>query len=482
MSGIRFTTLDRSALPILDQKMKAVIANTDDANFLAYPTISASGRSEMVDQCVAFNRPDSINFTHATCRYLPSTFNFTDRAQITISKTSNNSLSVDSCSRMSYNTLQISGGTDYLWIAPAGLATSTEYKEFPATDSSWCHAHNGTNGECYNSSRQPTMMSDYFDYSVGARYPHDVSTSITSKLTSYVTVNYFIDMTRNDGASLAGPINIVSDSHITGINHDSLGIIWNGTGPTWSQVDDTLANTPDKCMVTQYTDRNVFTDASPYGTSYAYTRTDMYYKQTSGYIYAYMPYMCIKIDGFDYDPNYPDASLTFGLQYNLLTYGVADDPALGVYGMIYNNDDYNRTSIRVDTSMLPTGDDVQLFTTHDFIVYGRANLNVVNIRIKTMDGSNVSADILKQGYVQSSASYSGNMDQTEQRTNQTIGSSYYSLYTYANYDLDSRVQTFTDITITYSSKKLRFNAIKLPGSSSSSATSFIFHIDYDGDA
>lgn len=488
MSGIRFTELDRSALPIMDQKMKTVIANTDDANFLAFPTISATGRSEMVDQCIAFDRPDSINFTHASCVYLPNTFDFNDRAKITVYKTNNDYLEVSSCRKMSYYKLSAYDGDDlfdYLWIAPAGLASATSKLEFPEkySVSSWCSAYNGTNGIC-TQGNDPYMKSDYYYYSVGARYPHDNPGQSTSKLTSYVTANYFIDMVHNDGAHYSGPIEILSSvgsNNETGYANDSFGIINSGTNPSWASVDTTLLANPSLSVVQQYKDRPVFTDSSSYSDLYAYAKTDMYYKQTSGYIYAYMPYVCIKLTNFLYDSNYPDASLTFGLQYNALMYGVADDPVNGYYGMIYDNDEFNRTAIRKDASVFPSQNYVYLFNTNDFDVYAYSTMQAVSIFLSPISGNNITADVLKQGYVQtSSTGYAGSMDRTVSSHGVTIGSNKYLVFTYSQYDLDTSVQTFTDVTVTYNNKVLRFNVIKTSNSSVIGDKQLIFHITRDG--
>ena len=490
MSGICFTELDRSALPIMDQKMKTVIANTDDANFLAFPTISATGRSEMVDQCIAFDRPDSINFTHATCIYLPNTFDFNDRSKITVYKTSNDVFAISSSSKMSYYTessdnWDTGDHIDYLWIAPAGLASATRRLEFPEkySTSSWCSANNGTNGICMQGNTL-YMQSDYYYYSVGARYPHDNPGSSTTKLTSYVTTNYFIDMVHNNGAHYSGPIEILSSvgsNNETGFANDSFGIINSGTNPSWDSIDTKLLANPSLSVVQQYTDRPVFTNSSSYSDLYAYAKTDMYYKQSSGYIYAYMPYMCIKLTNFNYDPNYPNASLTFGLQYNALMYGVADDPVNGYYGMIYDNDEFNRTAIRKDASIFPTQDYVYLFNTNDFDVYAFSYTHSVSICLTSTTGNNIIADILKQGYVQtSSTGYTGDMDRTVYRHGETIGSNKYLVFTYTQYDLDTNVQTFTDVTVTYNDKVLRFNVIKTPGSSAMGNKKLIFHIIRDG--
>ena len=468
MSGVRITKLSRSAVPVKDGHMLTVIANTSDSNFLAFPTISAAGKSEMVDQCIAFNRPKSPNFTHATCKYLPQSYSLSNPSnRSVISVTRNDSTwTLNYTNKMSVGML--AARRDTFWIAPAGLAESTRSLNFPSNEVEYANPYNGTNGLCFDGS-VPKIKSDAYFFSVGAAYPESGTTQ-TTKFTSYITTNYLFDITISPNTStFRGGLKFLTDSDWC---FSYMGNQWL---PTWETALDWRRPQPDVCVTTEYNDSNAFNSySSTRNQWYAYIKNDMYQRNQNGYIYAYMPYICVDIADVPVG-----TTATIGLQYNTLFYGVADAPTDGVYGMIYDNDRYNRTTYTFSKSMFPSDQYTELFATSEYMVYASASMTTVSIYLSTRSGTSITVDYVKQGYVQTSASsYSGSMDQTVTKTGETIDANKYYVYSYTPQDLDSRVKTFTDLVVTHSSKELHMNVIK-ESESASGNIYFTFQIVRD---
>lgn len=475
MSGIRspmeaFDGLERSAVPERGNLLKTVMVNANQ-KYLAFPDIGYLA-NDSIDQCIALNRPFSENFTHAAVAYPPASRQFRNRSYITMKPTRDvrflGQPEITSYNKMSYtgSGYVYEDDTRYgleMWLAPAGQATTMNTLGFPYAASTWMNKANGISGENLNT----WMCGDMFNFSVGTDlWLPGETTSHSVKTDAYVTVNYLVDIKlENAPASLAPTVEF---RH--GPSNVEIGYISNNYSATGNTILDCINRVnadPRLCTITQYTDRNAFERFNDSGEMYAYFKTNLYHPYDgTNYVTAHIPYISCRVQDFLYDSNYPDMSLTLGIQYNLVAYGVAKDPDAGFYGMIYDNDGFNRRSINSDVTVATSSDPTELYSDDAVVIEAKVlSMNAMSFYVRPRYADSITFDeISRTGAVLTNrSSYTGSADQPHTDNNVTATmSNGYQFFHYDQYDLANGTKVFNDFKMTYNGRLLRFQMIKNP--------------------
>jgi hypothetical protein len=474
MSGIDLKRLDRSAVPVQNQHLVAAMTNAPDGErYLSFPTIDADGTVNCVDQCIAKDRPLTENFVHANVMYLPKNTN-ASLPVITIKPSMSNpgQFIVDSYTNMSYYLHD----TSLLTFGPAGLISSMTHYGIPTTFSG-TSLRNGSPGEAYIVSSGSTdrwFLTDVLGHSNGSSYSRSEDVS-TNQIDHYMSVHYLINATLNNGASFQDhKVNwTLNGSGTAGM------ICGNDHGLTFNEVSNELNSNPYKFKCVQFhNDSDAFSDYFVDDKYMAYIRSDLCYKNFSGYIFAHMPYVTVDLSPLkSYDSAFPNASITFGLQYNAVTQGVANDPAKDIYGMIYDNDKYRKSSRSVDIRCGGDSQAVTAFTTEDFTVDCRAaSAQVMSVRISPRNVTQIShVELLIQHKILSRSTYSGSLPDARHITNEDITQNY-TIYSYGTPDLATNVKIFSDVKIRYEDKYLHFTVVKHHESTGSGQKKLTFNV------
>lgn len=478
MSGIRspmeaFDGLERSAVPERGNLLKTVMVNANQ-KYLAFPDIGYLA-NDSIDQCIALNRPFSENFTHAAVAYPPASRQYRNRSYITV-KPLNDVRFPGQGELTSYNKMSYAGGGYYyqedgktrygleLWIAPAGQATTMNTLGFPYAASTWMNKANGISGENLNS----WMSGDMFNFSVGTDlWLPGETTSHSVKTDAYVTVNYLVDMKLENAPASLAPKVFFRHRSSGGIEVGYISNNYSATGNTISNCLDRVNADPRLCTITQYEDRDAFERFNSSGEMCAYFKTNLYHPYDgTNYVTAHIPYISCCIQDFDYNSEYPDMSLTLGIQYNLVAYGVANDPTAGFYGMIYDNDGFNRRNVDINVTVATSTTRTQLYSDDAVVIEANVmSMNIMSFYVRPKIAESITFDeISRTGAVSTKlSSYSGSATQPHTDTNIPADrSSGYMFFNYSQYDLANGTKVFNDFKMKYNGRLLHFQMIKNP--------------------
>lgn len=468
------TRNDRTARTQHNSKLKTVMVNTINCNYLASPTISAFGEEFAIDQCIALNRPLSDNFSQAIAVYTPNSISYSDRSTIEIKPIDHaykREFDVVGHNKMIYGNY---GGIMYsegygglVSIGPAGQGSRVSKINFPASPSSFATGSNGSSGPQSTSSLYWYLHTDRVYASVGNTYSNDAAgRSSYPNIDMYASIDYLIDFKINNG--------IVSGDELVRVEttpgYYSMGaILPSGSDPNLNDLIDDIAANPKMCKMNLISsgsalDQKFHSD----GAAKALVRTDLYKAQANcSYVNVYCPTVGISVINFAYNSSYPNMTMTIGLQYNMVIYGVANDPSEKYYGMIADNDGYGRrmskNTVWVSGSSNPY---TTIISSTDFVIESCVrSMNVASVTICSRNGNITASEIV----VTSDAVYgSGGQNASsfigkKTYTNVTIGTdTHYQLTYYAAYELSNGTRCCSDVQIKYGAKLLRFTIIKEP--------------------
>ena len=288
----------------------------------------------------------------------------------------------------------------------------------------------------------------------------------------YASIDYLIDFKINNG-TVSGDEWVTVE---TSTGNFSLGaILSSGSGdPNLNDLVTDINANPKLCKMNLLSggsalDNKFHSD----GAMKSLVRTDLYKAQANcSYVYVYCPTVGIDIYNFVYNSSYPDMTMTIGLQYNMVIYGVANDPTKNYYGLLADNDGYGRRITKNTVWVSGTSNPyTTIISSSDFVIESCVrSMNAASVTICSRNSNITASEIV----VTSDAVYgSGGQNASsfigkKTYTNVTIGTdTHYQLTYYAAYELANGTRCCSDVQIKYGAKLLRFTIIKEPNMNTS---------------